>query len=299
MMAAATGALNTVTDEDRTRRLMRFLKRRVEEYRPIMAGAMPEGARLAASSTIVVAYAPRSVSPQRHECQVITGRFALGLHFADRPPGHRIEPVQSALPGGAGSVSTNRRERCAPARCASTCRRMTVDDSVTSASGTIILGVNTPTMQGLIDSGVTSTSARVRARFACVPPRARIERWHPSRGRQTERRRRRTARRRISCSPNSRKPANQTNTMIRMTGTARRGTASGGVDSDVVATEGGDEIAGEVMGGAGDLVAGSTSPCVCFALGRSRVSGSACRPATMIGPGWCSTIRGAFAAGRK
>ena len=54
-MPAANGARSELTAGDRARRSMRVVNRRVEEIRPIIAGPMPEGARLAARSMIVAA----------------------------------------------------------------------------------------------------------------------------------------------------------------------------------------------------------------------------------------------------
>ncbi len=125
-MAAAKGARRHVALADGARRSMRVIKRRVEEIRPIIAGAMPEGARFAARSMIVEAYADRSVSPRAASASSshAASRSACICRIVHQAAGLNQWSVRAKRSSQFAHKSP--RTRCASS-CASTCRSLWLD----------------------------------------------------------------------------------------------------------------------------------------------------------------------------
>ena len=247
-----------LTEGNRNSRSTRAFSRQVEEKRPIRPGAIADGTRLAASSTIVAAYADRSFSPNaanasssqaasRSACISRTNHHATGLNQC------KIRAESSSQ-----FIHKSPRTRCASS-CARTWPSRVVDESVTTDSGKTILGFQVPTMQGPWHSGVTS-NAGVRLSPIRQRDASRSFKMAASvTGRQTERCRRRTSAVASSFNPSSKQPASQIDERIRVMNWAssRRLPGSGDCVVFLEETDGGSTAA--LTCGSEDHGAGSTA----------------------------------------
>ena len=247
---------------------------------PIIAGAIPDGATLAARSMRVEAYADRSASPRA--ATAISSQAASHSACISRTVHQAAGLNQWSVRAARSSQFVQRSPRTRWASsCASTCRILSLEASATIDSGTMTRG-----LQVSRDAG--ADRFRRDQQVGTLPesdlPTCRLQHLqhggirHGTAGREASRSTRAAP---SNCSPKRRQPASQAIDRIRTIVGARLGRSIDGPGSGVRSAGEDGEIAGAPAAVAGGLATRSTSRGDGTTVAGRSVSGGAARSAAL------------------